>query len=87
MRDTIRLNFDFPKEEYPFLKMVCADMGISFKKFATDLMLKAVEEYEDQMLAKKASQRLKEINVEDNIPFKEATHLAGWGASLICADF
>lgn len=78
MRDTIRLNFDFPKEEYPFLKMVCADMGISFKKFATDLMLQAIEEYEDRMLAKKASKRLKEMTPEDNISFEQATQLAGW---------
>ena len=78
MRDVVRLNFEFPKEEYPFLKMVCADMGVSLKKFATDLMLKAIEEYEDQMLAKKAARRLKEMEPENNISFKEATKLAGW---------
>jgi predicted DNA-binding protein len=78
MRETVRLNFEFPKEEYPLLKMVCADMGVSFKKFATDLVLKAVEEYEDHILAKKAHKRLKEMDAKDNISFDEAARLAGW---------
>ena len=78
MKNTVRLNFEFPKEEYPYLKMLCAEKGVSFKDFATDLLLKAIEEYEDRRLAKKARKRLKELTQEENISFDDASKLAGW---------
>jgi predicted DNA-binding protein len=62
MKNTVRLNFDFPKNEYPYLKLLCAKKGLSFKEFTTELLLKAIEEYEDHRLAKKARKRLKEID-------------------------
>jgi hypothetical protein len=78
MSGSIRINFEFPKEAYPFLKMICAQKGTSLKDFATALLLKAIEEYEDQMLTKKARSRLKELNEKDNISFDEACRLAEW---------
>jgi len=78
MANTIRINFEFPKEEYPYLKMICAQKGTSLKEFATDLLMKAIEEYEDQKLTKKARARLKELNEKDNISFDEACNLAEW---------
>jgi predicted DNA-binding protein len=74
----VRLNFEFPKEEYPYLKMLCAEKGLSLKEFATELLIKAIEEYEDHMLARKARRRLKELDKKDNIPFEKARKLAGW---------
>ena len=81
MKETVRLNFEFPKKEYPFLKMICAEKGQSFKEFATDLLLRAIEEYEDRRLARKARKRLKELDEKDNIPFDKARKLAGWDES------
>ncbi len=78
MKSTVRLNFEFPRRAYPFLKLLCAEKGLSLKDFATDLILRAIEEYEDHVLAKKARKRLKEKNPKNNIPFDEACHLAGW---------
>jgi predicted DNA-binding protein len=78
MKNTVRLNFEFPKKAYPYLKMLCAEKGTSFKDFATDLLLKAIEEYEDHRLAKKARKRLKETDKNDHIPFSKACKLAGW---------
>jgi hypothetical protein len=78
MKNTVRLNFEFPKREYPYLKMLCAEKGISFREFATELLLKAIEEYEDHRLGKKARKRLKEMNPKDQIPFDQACDLAGW---------
>ena len=78
MKNTVRLNFEFPRKEYPQLRLLCAEKGISFKEFATDLVLKAMEEYEDRKLARKARKRLKEMNSKDNISFDEACKLAGW---------
>jgi hypothetical protein len=58
--------------------MLCAEKGISFKEFATGLLMKAIEEYEDHRLASKARKRLKTIDKKDNIPFDKACDLAGW---------
>lgn len=62
MKNTVRLNFEFPRKEYPYLKLLCAKKGVSFKEFTAELLLKAIEEYEDQRLAKKARKRLKEMD-------------------------
>lgn len=78
MKSTVRLNFEFPRDEYPHLKLLCAEQGLSLKEFATDLLLKAIEEYEDHRLAKKARKRLKEIDPKENISFEKAQKLAGW---------
>jgi len=78
MKETVRLNFEFPREEYPYLKMLCAQKGISFKEFATELLIRAIEEYEDEQLAKKANERLEETKGSDTISWDEARRLAGW---------
>ncbi len=78
MKNTVRLNFEFPKNEYPYLKLLCAEKGLSFKDFATELLLKAIAEYEDQRLSRKARKRLKEMDSKDNISFEKATKLAKW---------
>ena len=78
MKSTVRLNFEFPRKEYPHLKMICAEKGVTFREFASELILQAIEEYEDRALAKRARKRLKEINPKDNVSFDEATRLAGW---------
>lgn len=78
MRDTVRLNFEFPRKEYPYLKMLCAEKDISLREFATDLLLRALEDYEDHTLSKKARKRLREIDEKDDIPFDKACDLAGW---------
>lgn len=74
----IRLNFDFPRKEYPHLKMLCGKKGVSFKEFATEVLIKAIEEYEDHALVQKAHKRLKKLDKKDNISFEKACHLAGW---------
>lgn len=78
MKNTVRLNFEFPRAEYPYLKMLCAEQGVSFREFATALLLQAIEEYEDRAFAKKARKRLKEMSKKENIDFREAAKLAGW---------
>lgn len=77
-KDTVRLNFEFPKKQYPYLKMVCAQRGESLKDFATNLLIKAIEDAEDLYLAEKARSRLAAMDSEDLIPWNEATKLAGW---------
>lgn len=78
MKDSVRLNFDFPREHYPYLKMLCAKKGVSLKKLATELLTREIEEYEDRLLAEKAQKRLTEMDMKENIDFNEAIRLAGW---------
>lgn len=78
MKDTVRLNFEFPKKDYPYLKMLCAQKGVSFRDFATELLIKAIEEAEDEMLSQRANERLANMKNEDLIPWDEATKQAGW---------
>jgi len=78
MKDTVRLNFEFPRKEYPYLKMMLARKGVSFKDFAIQLILKEIEEYEDRLLAETAQERLDEMDDSENIPFDDASELAGW---------
>jgi len=79
VKRTVRLNFEFPREEYPYLKMMCADMGVSFKDFATDLLMKEIEDYEDCILAKKAQKRLEKMDRSENISIEDAFESSGWG--------
>jgi hypothetical protein len=78
MKNTVRLNFEFPKEHYPYLKLVCAQKGQSLKDFASELLIREIEKYEDRLLTKKANRRLSEMDESENIDFDEATRLAGW---------
>lgn len=77
-KDTVRLNFEFPLSEYPYLKMVCAKKGLSLRDFATNILIKAIEETEDEMLAQKANERLDSMQPEDLLSWDEAKRLAGW---------
>ncbi len=75
-----RLNIEFPSEEYTYLKMLCAEKGISIKDFVIPLILGAIEEEEDALLIRKAQQRLKNMDSTDLIPIEEAFKEAGWNA-------
>jgi hypothetical protein len=58
--------------------MLCAEKGLSLKAFATDLLLRAIEEYEDHTLSRKARKRMKELKSKDNVSFDKACELADW---------
>ncbi|MBS4167682.1 hypothetical protein [Parachlamydia sp. AcF125] len=77
MKNTVRLNFEFPTEPYSYLKMLCFKKGISSKEFASILLIREIEEYEDRLLAKKAQECLFEIDEDKNIDFEEASSFAG----------
>lgn len=57
---------------------MCAEKGISFKKLATELLVKTIEDYEDKKLARKARKRLKQMDSKENISFEKASKEAGW---------
>ena len=75
---THRLNIDFPSEDYAYLKVLCAEKGLSIKDFVLPLILKGMEDAEDALLFRKAQQRLKNTNPDDLIPIEDAFKEAGW---------
>lgn len=78
MKDTVRLNFEFPRKYYPYLKMILAGKGLSLKEFASNILIEAIEKAEDELLAQKANERLNKMKDEDLITWDEAIRLAGW---------
>jgi len=62
-KQTVKLSFDFPKEEHRYLKMTCAKIGMSIKDFIEKATKSMILEYEDDFLAEKTS---KELNENDN---------------------
>jgi predicted DNA-binding protein len=75
---THRMNIDFPSEDYTYLKVLCAEKGVSIKDFVVPIILKAIEEEEDAFLIKKAERRFKNTKLEDLISIEEAMEQAGW---------
>lgn len=70
-----KITFDFPEEEYVYLKMACAKQGVSMKDFLTKAVIKNIEEYEDELDAI-ALRKAKEKN-EKTIPWEEAEKRLG----------
>jgi hypothetical protein len=75
---THRLNIEFPSDDYTYLKMLCAEKGVSIKDFVVPLVLRALEEEEDALLIRKAQQRFKNMDPTDLIPIEDAFKEAGW---------
>jgi len=72
------MNIDFPSDDYTYLKMICAEKGVTIKDFVVPLILRAMEEEEDAFLARKAQQRLKNLDNTDLISIEDAFKEAGW---------
>lgn len=71
-----KVTFDFPAEEYVYLKMACAKQGVSMKDFLTRSVIKSIEEYEDELdvLALRRAREEKEVNIS----WEEAEKRLGW---------
>lgn len=72
-----KLTFEFPIDEYVYLKMACAKQGVSMKEFLTSSVIKSIDEYEAQL----DSLYLKETTQEDldnAIPLEQLEKELGW---------
>ena len=78
--ETIRINFEFPREAYPYLRLLCAKKGLSLRSFATQALLKAMEECEDAILTERAEALLKRIEEgeEELVSWKDAKKRLGY---------
>lgn len=71
-----KVTFDFPAEEYVYLKMACAKQGVSMKDFLTRSVIKSIKEYEDELDI--AALRKAKQEIETPIPWEEAEKMLGW---------
>lgn len=63
MAEKTRVSVDFPKEGHICLKMLCAQKGISLRKYIVDTVLKSMqEEVDDDTFEEAAKKLMKEKN-------------------------
>ena len=72
-----KLTFEFPAEEYVFLKMTCAKQGVSMKDFVTSAIIKSIDEYEAH-LDNLALKEITEGERKTAQPWKEVKKEMGW---------
>jgi len=77
-KDTVRVNFEFPQEHYPYLKLLCAQRKQTIREFITGMLLHEMEEAEDMALAKMCHKRISSNDESDLVDWEEAKKLAGW---------
>jgi hypothetical protein len=65
-----KITFEFPFEEYTYLKVICAKQGMLMREFLTRSVLKSIAEYEEE-LDLKAIRKAREEN-DAAIPWDEA---------------
>lgn len=73
MSEKSRLTVDMSPKEHMYLKMACAKLGVSMREFLLYSAFEKMEEIEDEWLADKARETLKNINSgkEKNISWDE----------------
>lgn len=72
-----KVTFDFPADEYVYLKMACAKQGVSMKDFLTKAIIKTIEEYEDE-LDLKALEQITEEDRKNTQPWENVKRELGW---------
>lgn len=71
-----KVTFDFPAEEYVYLKMACARQSVSMKDFLTKAVIKSIEEYEDELDVAALKKARDENDIP--IPWEDAKKQMGW---------
>ncbi len=78
MPQTKRLNFDFPYEEYGYLKLMCHKLNTTMKDFCTQKIIEAIEEEEDNLWADRLEKHIAEAAPADFVSWEEMKKLARW---------
>jgi len=73
-----KVTFEFPVEEYIYLKMACAKQGVSMKDFITRATIRSVEDYEDEMDRASIEAAKKDTETHGTISWEEMEKRLGW---------
>lgn len=73
-----KVTFDFPAEEYVYLKLACAKKGISMKDLITQAVIMYIEDLEDEMDTTSLGRARKEIADTGVISWEALEKKLGW---------
>ncbi len=73
-----KVTFEFPANEYVYLKIACAKQGVSIKDFITQATLRSLEEYENELDLSSLEEARKDIKKHDLISWEEMEKKLGW---------
>jgi len=80
-QDYKKVTFEFPAEEYLYLKLACVKQGVSIKEFITKAVLRDIHEYEDELDTKAFQEEYTEENIKNAISLDELDKIMGWDES------
>ena len=61
MKERSRFTVDMSSDEYMYLKMICEKLAVDVNEFVLNCVSEKIEEIEDEWLAEKASEILKDV--------------------------
>lgn len=67
----VRINFDFPREEYAYLKMMCTKTGTTIKALTSKVLIEQLEDFEDEHWLKDAEKILENTKEQDLISWED----------------
>lgn len=73
-----KITFEFPIEEYVYLKMACAKQGVKMKDFLTNAVIRSVEDYEDELDRASLEAARKDISENGTMDWEEMEKELGW---------
>lgn len=47
-----RISFDFPADEFPYLKLLCAEKGTTIRELGTRLFLEEIRKFKEEQKGK-----------------------------------
>lgn len=73
-----KLTFEFPAEEYVYLKMACAKKGLKMKDFLTEAVIRGVEDLEDEYDRESLKAGRLEASKGETVSWEEMEKTLGW---------
>ena len=73
-----KLTIDFPVDEYVYLKMTCAKLGVSIKDFVTQAVIHSIEDYEDSVDSSTLGLARREVAESGPMSWEELEKRLGW---------
>ncbi len=78
MQEFRKITFNFPEEEYIYLKMTCAKKKVKMKDFLTQAIIRCIEDCEDEWDRESLKEAKGEIKEKGTIPWEEMEKDLGW---------
>lgn len=73
-----KITFEFPIEEYVYLKIACAKQGVKMKDFITKTVIRSIEDYEDELDRSSLETARKDTLESGSMSWEEMKKDLGW---------